>query len=58
MVSISKRVRDVLSLYLLNEMVHDVLSLSMYVKGNGKSMKCMKQGHHIDATSKQIYGIK
>ena len=28
MVSISKRVHDVLSLYLLNEMVHDVLSLS------------------------------
>jgi len=31
MVSISKRVRDVLSLYLLNEMVHDVLSLSNYL---------------------------
>ncbi len=34
MVSISKRVHDVLSLYLLNEMVHDVLSLSTYSLNN------------------------
>jgi hypothetical protein len=31
MESISKRVRDVLSLYLSNEMVHDVLSLYSYI---------------------------
>jgi hypothetical protein len=57
MVSISKRVHDVLSLYLLNEMVHDVLSLSnSYVDGKSR-VKIMPPGLSVLRLPTEKYNL-